>query len=189
MVPRKGAKLLRPCGRKVLIPKGMSDSLGLPGLLTGLDLWRRGDAGFFRDLRKASRVFHSHVRENFAVQRDAGYFHAVDQLAIGQSSQTSGGTDALNPQAAVLALLDAAISERIAIGAIGGFLSRLVQLALGEEKSLCPLEILLTPGSAFSAAFYAWHGFSPSNFRETKRVAARRKDTENAFRATGLFPV
>jgi hypothetical protein len=87
----------------------------------------------------------------------------VDQLAIGQTVQASGGADTLNPQAAVLALLDTAIAERVTIRAIGGFLSGLVELALSEEKAFCPFKILLTPSSAFSAAFYAWHGFSPSN--------------------------
>jgi hypothetical protein len=38
----------------------------------------------------------------------------------------------------------------------------LVELALGEEETFRPLEILLTPSPALGAAFYAWHGFSPS---------------------------
>src|SRR5208337_1827932 len=42
------------------------------------------------------------------------------------------------------------------------------------------------PGPAFCAAFYAWHGFAPSSFRETRRVAAKRCE---ALHATGLLPV
>src|ERR1700756_5506572 len=108
----------------------------------------------------------------------------MDELAIGYAVLASGGADTLNPQTAILALLYAAIALCIAIRAIGRFLRGLVQLALGEEKALGPLEILLPPGPAFSAAFYAWHGFAPLVFRETKQVAERRG---NASLATGLF--
>src|SRR5882757_10930774 len=109
----------------------------------------------------------------------------MDQLAVGDAVLASGRADALNPQAAVLALFHAAIAFCVAIRAIGCFLCGLVELALGEEKALGPFEILLPPGPAFSAAFYAWHGFAPLVFRETKRVAERRG---NASLATGFFP-
>src|SRR5258708_35734845 len=109
----------------------------------------------------------------------------MDELAIGDPVLASSGADTLNPQAAVLAFLYATIALCVAIRAIGRFLRGLIQLALGEEKALGPLEILLPPGPAFSAAFYAWHGFAPLVFRETKRVAERRG---KASLATGLFP-
>jgi hypothetical protein len=125
----------------------------------------------------------------------------MDQLAVSDTVLPSGGADALNPQAAVLTLFDTAIAERIAIGAIGSFLRGLVQLALGEEKTFGPLEILLAPCTALGTAFYASHGFCSfcrfqfvseesraearrykdeelggSIFLETRRVAAKRKD-------------
>jgi hypothetical protein len=137
----------------------------------------------------------------------------VDELAVGDAVQSGSSANALNPQTAILALLDAAIPLRIAIRAIGCFLSGLVELALGEEEALGPLEILLAPSPALCAAFYACHGFSPycfcrpgnqmrilaaearkpqagrpelQIFSEAKRVAKKRG---KALRAMGLFPV
>src|SRR5713101_6422343 len=122
--------------------------------------WRRwGDLCINRKLREAGGVLHRDVREDFAVERDACGFQAVNQLAVGQAVQPRGGADALDPQAAILALLGAAVAESIAIGAIGRFLGGLIQLALGEEKAFGPLEILLAPSPALGAAFYACHGF------------------------------
>jgi len=43
----------------------------------------------------------------------------VNQLTVRNAVQTSSCSDTLNPEAAVLTLLDAAIAERVAISAIG----------------------------------------------------------------------
>jgi hypothetical protein len=85
----------------------------------------------------------------------------MNKLTIGDAVQTRGSADALDPQSSILPLFYAAIAKRIAVGAIGSFLCGLVQLALSEKKTFCALEILLSPRTAFSAAFYACHlGFS-----------------------------
>jgi len=73
-------------------------------------------------------------------------------LAVSDAVQAGGGADALNPQAAILALLDAAIAKCITIGAIRGFLRGLIELALGEEKTFSPLKVLLAPCTALCAA-------------------------------------
>src|SRR5260370_39246702 len=65
----------------------------------------------------------------------------------------------MNPEVAILALFDAAVALGVTVGAIGGFLCGLVELALGEEKAFCPLEVFLAPCPALGAAFYACHGF------------------------------
>src|SRR6267143_598054 len=83
----------------------------------------------------------------------------MNQLAVGQAVVSCGGPDALNPELAILALFDAAVALGVAIGAIRGLLCGLVELALGEEKAFCPLEVLLAPCTALGAAFYACHGF------------------------------
>src|SRR5216683_8166722 len=83
----------------------------------------------------------------------------MNQLAVGQAVVPCGCADALNPEFAILAFFDAAVAFGVAIGAIGGFLRGLVELALGEEKAFCPLEVLLAPCPALGAAFYASHGF------------------------------
>src|SRR5215813_8344095 len=117
--------------------------------------------GLFRELRETGRVLHRDVGQHFAVEFDARGLEAVNELAVADAVQARGGADALDPQPAVLALLGAAVAERIAIGAICRFLRRLVQLALGEEKALGPLEVLLAPSPALAAAFHACHGFAP----------------------------
>src|SRR5882762_4982482 len=132
-----------------------AERLGL--LCLGL---RRG--GGFRcrhEGRECRGVLHGNIREHLAVESDTRGLEAVNQLAVGQAVQAGGGADALNPQAAVLAFLDAAVALGVTIGAIGGFLCGLVELALGEEKAFCPLEVLLAPCTALGAAFYACHGF------------------------------
>src|SRR5260370_19676290 len=122
--------------------------------------WRRsGSFGFGHELGEAGGVLHRDVRKDLAVQRDACSFEAVNQLSVRQAVVAGGGADALHPQAAVLALLDAAVALGVTVGAIGGFLRGLVELALGEEKTFCPLEVLLAPCPALGAAFYACHGF------------------------------
>src|SRR5882757_9507097 len=141
--------------------------------------------GLFGELREAGGVLYGHIGQDFAVEGNSRGLQAMDQVAIGDAVLAGSGADALNPQPAILTLLHAAVAKCVAIRAIGCFLRGLVELALGEEKALGPLEVLLTPGPAFSAAFYAWHGFAPLIFRETKQVAERRR---NASLATGLFP-
>jgi thiamine transporter ThiT len=81
----------------------------------------------------------------------------MNQLAIRDAVLASGRADALNPELAILALFDAAIAKGVTVGAIGGFLRGLVELTFGEKEPLGAFEILLAPGSALSATFYAGH--------------------------------
>src|SRR5258708_124162 len=135
--------------------------LALQRKLGRLLLGRRWSGGFRRRHERSERrgILHGDIREYFAVERDARSLEAVNQLAVRQAVLAGGSAHALNPQAAILALLDAAGALGIAIGAIGRFLCGLVELALGEGKSFFPLEVLLAPCPALGAAFYACHGF------------------------------
>src|SRR5260370_21547771 len=122
--------------------------------------WRRsGSLGFGYELSEASGILYGDVRKDLAVERDARGFEAVNQLAIGEAVVAGSGADALDPELAILAFFDAAIALGVTVGAIGGFLRGLVELALSEEKAFCPLEVLLAPCPALGAAFYACHGF------------------------------
>src|SRR5713226_9548383 len=103
----------------------------------------------------------------------------MNQLAVGQAVVPCGCADALNPEFAILAFFDAAVAFGVAIGAIGGFLRGLVELALGEEKTFCPLEILLAPCPALGAAFYACHGFL---LLGGKQYGLRRHEEKHASR-------
>src|SRR5882724_6921444 len=115
----------------------------------------------FRQVARSRRHPLRRCRRALCGQAKCPRLLAVNQLTVGNSVQPSGCADALNPEAAILTLLDAAIAERITIGAICRFLCGLIELALGEKKALCPLEILLAPCTALCAAFYASHGFAP----------------------------
>ena len=152
------AAIGRALARKIFTPEVASYSYRLDGFFRR----RSGGFGLFGELRESGRILHRDVCQNLAVDGNARGFQPVNQLAVSDAVQASGGAHALDPQAAILPLLHAAVALRVTIRAIGRFLSRLVQLALCEEKAFCPLEILLTPSPAFCAAFYAWHGFSPS---------------------------
>src|SRR5215471_15364467 len=138
--------------------------------------------GLFRELRETGRVFHRDVGQHFAVEFDARGLEAVNELAVADAVQARGGADALDPQPAVLALLGAAVAERIAIGTICRFLRRLVQLALGEEKALGPLEVLLAQSPHFETRLEAIQIDS-----ETRPVAATRTSRKREASATQRF--
>src|SRR5262245_29787291 len=150
-----------------------------------LSLFRPGlgreGPGLFRELREAGGVAYRDVGQHLAIELNSRGFQAVDELAVADAVQTRGGPDTLDPQAAVLALLGAAVAERIAICAICRFLRGLVELALCEEEAFRPLEVLLAPCPAFCAAFYACHGFAPlrrTHSHERSRAEARHSRGE-----------
>src|SRR5258708_33012661 len=88
--------------------------------------FRRESFSFLDQQHEAWSVFYRYVGKNLAVQFDSGGFQAVNELAVSHAVQTSGCSDTLNPQAAILTLLDAAIAKRVAICAVRGFLRGLV---------------------------------------------------------------
>src|SRR5690348_8432065 len=108
---------------------------GLPGpgqeLRRLFCLGRSGGFGAGYQACKCGGILDREIGEDFAVERDAGGFEAVDQLAVGEAVVAGRSADALNPELAVLALFDAAIALGVPVGAIGGFLRGLVELALG----------------------------------------------------------
>jgi hypothetical protein len=168
--------MLHPNGRKVRRPAAPLKS----GLFCG-GLGREG-LGLFRELCESGHVLDGHVREDFAVDGDACSLQAMNELPVGQTILASGSADTLNPQTAVLALFHAAIAFCVAIRAIGGFLCGLVELTFGEEETFRPPEILLAPSPALGAAFYAWHGFSPSYVgNQTGCVETRECASGNGF--------
>jgi hypothetical protein len=142
----------------------------------------RSCSSLFRQQLECSRIFHRNVGQNFAIEIYTRCFQPMDQLPVGDTVQSRSGPDALNPQPAILPFLYAAIAKCIAIGTIGSFLRGLVQLALGEEKTFCALEILLSPRTAFCAAFYACHlGFSLMKWETTGCAHAQKCAYGNGF--------
>ncbi len=82
----------------------------------------------------------------------------MNQLAVGQAVQAGGGADALNPQAAILAFLDAAVALGVAIGAIRGFLCGLVELV--RKKPFVLLRYFLRRARRLVPRFTRAMGFS-----------------------------
>src|SRR3974390_2706031 len=143
--------------------------------------------GFLRQLREARSIVYGDIRQHLAVDGHARGLQPVNQLPVAQPVLPGRRADALNPQPTVLPLLHAAVALRITVRTIRRFLCRLVKPALGEEEALGPLEILLAPSPALSAAFYAWHGFTPSIKWETKRVAVKREAKPRAGASSNGF--
>src|SRR5579859_204467 len=79
---------------------------------------------------KGGGVFDGDVGQDFAIERDAGGFQAVNQLAIGQAVVAGGCANALDPEFAIFAFFYAAVALGVTIGAIRRFLCGLVELAL-----------------------------------------------------------
>src|SRR2546427_569456 len=119
---------------------------------------RRGGFRFFGELAERGRVPHRQVRQNLAVNLNAGNLQPVHKLAVGQPRVARGGADSLNPELAGLPLFVSAGSVGKTLRAIDGLLRRLVQLALCEVEAFCAPEIFLAARAAFCAAFYASHG-------------------------------
>src|SRR5260370_30935694 len=106
--------------------------LALQRKLGRLLLGRRWSGGFRCRHERSERrsILHRDIREYFAVERDARSLEAVNQLAVGQAVLAGGSAHALNPQAAILAPLDAAVAPGIAYSALGCLLCGLCDASL-----------------------------------------------------------
>ena len=71
------------------------------------------------------------IRQNLAVQIDAGGLQAVHELAVGNAGFAAGRIDADNPERAVVALLVLAADIGELQAALDGLLGCAVELALG----------------------------------------------------------
>src|SRR5229473_5072402 len=91
--------------------------------------------GLFHQSSEGCGVVGSQIRENLAVQLDAGLFQAADELAVGKSSGAAASSDADDPQRTEIPLLPAASDEGIFLSLFDGLLGSPVQLALGEKES------------------------------------------------------
>jgi hypothetical protein len=85
----------------------------------------RGDGG------KLSRVGCGRLRQNLAVEFDAGQLQSVHEFAVGEASLARGGADANDPQRAEITLLAFTADIGEFQRAFHGFLRGTVQFALG----------------------------------------------------------
>src|SRR5271157_6203017 len=125
----------------------------------------------------SSDLARSHVGHHLPVKLDAELLETPDELAVGESVQARTGADADDPQAAEITLLALAAAIGEPAGAIGCFLHRPVQFALGEEIALGELGEFLAFGAAHSAALDSRHG-----------VCSFSRDFYGAMKAPSRWP-
>ncbi len=90
---------------------------------------RRSDErslGCFYQLCERSRIVNCEVGHDLAINGDASFVQACDKTAVAEIVLTTTGIDALNPQAADLALLCATVTERVLTGVQYLFVCRAV---------------------------------------------------------------
>jgi hypothetical protein len=97
------------------------------------------------------------IRQNLAVQFNAGLFQTADELAVGDVRGAAGCPDADDPERPEIALLAPSSDEAVTQRLFDGFLRRAIQLALGEKKARRPLERLFTVSPSLGPSFNSWH--------------------------------
>src|ERR1700722_12069018 len=107
--------------------------------------------------RESIRIVHRHVRQNFPVELDAAHFQSVNQLAVSDTVVAGSRADALNPQRAVIALADPAVTVGVPERAVHRFFCRPVEFSLGEEKTLGVLQQLFAAGAPFGSTLNSRH--------------------------------
>jgi hypothetical protein len=92
-----------------------------------------GESGFDlrRDGGELTGVGGRRFGKNLPVELNTGKLQTVHELAVGQTGFAGGGADADDPQRAEVALFALAADVSELQGALNGFLSGTVQLALG----------------------------------------------------------
>src|SRR5579863_4482095 len=112
------------------------------------------------DRLKRLRLARRQVGEHLAVELDIRALQAVDELRIGQAAFARAGIDALNPERAEIALLDATV----AIGIAQPFLDLLDRDAEARFRTaaiaLRELQYLLVTGTPRHAALHMRHGLA-----------------------------
>src|SRR5258708_2893830 len=96
---------------------------------------RVSSLGLLHQRRESGRIVGGQIRENLAVQLDAGFFQPADELAVGKSGGAATGSDADDPQRAEIAFFPAASDVSIFLSLFDGLLGSPVELALGEKES------------------------------------------------------
>src|SRR6266853_2991137 len=108
-----------------------------------MSLLRVSGFGLFHQGGEGCCLVGGQIRENLAVQLDAGFFQPADELAVGKTGGAATSSDADDPQRAEIAFFPAASDVSIFLSLFDGLLGGPVQFALGEKKSRRARERLL----------------------------------------------
>src|ERR1700678_4470823 len=104
-------------------------------------------------MSKSGRIFHRQIRQDLAVQFDAGLLQSADELVVVQPVQAGGGANAHDPDRPVLALLLFAAGIGKLQSALDGFFRGAVKLGFSEEVSARTFQNLFALGAAFGSTF------------------------------------
>src|SRR5688572_4084075 len=119
----------------------------------------RGQCGLrlLRDRAERRDVVHGDVGERLAVDLDAGRLDAGDEPAVREPEAAGSRIDALDPQRAVVALLQPPTHVRVLAGLDDRLLGDAVDLAPGVVVALRLLEDLLVPAPRDDTTFHSCH--------------------------------
>src|SRR5438034_917170 len=118
--------------------------------------------GDLRQLAERRRVMHRQIREDLAVDLNAGLAQAVHEAVVGDLVQPRRGVDADDPQPPELAFLAPAVAVGVLRRPLDRLLGRLPQLAAPAEVALGELHHLLLALEAHDVALDARHDRSPT---------------------------
>src|SRR5688572_20313012 len=115
-------------------------------------------ASLVGDERERRGILHREIREDLAIDFDAGSLHALDEGAVAHPIEARGGVDADDPESAEIALLRLAIPVRVDPTALDGLLRGLPELGTATEGALRRLHDLLLALETRDVRLDAWHG-------------------------------
>src|SRR5450432_815325 len=114
-------------------------------------------ARLFREHRERSRIANGEIRENLAIDFDAGLLEPVHEHTVAHVVLMRRGIDADDPELPKLALLVLAIAIGVDPAALDVFLRGLPELRAGAERTARRLHDLLLTLQSNDVALYAWH--------------------------------
>src|SRR5690625_5869857 len=116
---------------------------------------------FFGQSLEGHLVVHGQVGKHLAVNADHGALEAVDNAAVRQTVFAGSRVDALNPQAAEVALALAAVTVAVLAGLDDSLLGYAKRLAAGTIIALGPAQHLAVAATGGYRTFYSCHDRSP----------------------------
>jgi hypothetical protein len=113
------------------------------------------------------------IGQNLAVNVDMGFFHPVDQAAVGYFIDPGGGVDTGNPEFPEIALPHAPVAESIFHGPFNGLGCGSQQAASCPEEALGHLQDLPSFLFGRNGSFYPRHYFVSCNgdVKESARIS------------------
>src|SRR4051812_13324953 len=131
----------------------MASSLAIMGYLSLVG--RSKCADLTDDRRERGRIRDRDIGKNLAVEPDLGLFEGCDQTAVADVIVAGGGREARDPELAEVALLGAAVAERVNERAIDGFSRSFVFIFAAEDEARGSFQNFIVASATFKTTFCA----------------------------------